>query len=186
VLQVDARTGLRHPDIAGLVHDCTILGFERVELYTDLRELEGRGDADVYALRGVSLALTGLDRPEDFERVAPQLERMSRLSGAETGVVALISNQEEVDAFVRSWEAGELPGPPHFQLIAGDGSLASLVAMLGDLPPATAAVLEGQIPVCLRNLPSGSPPCAKLSGPCRSAGEHPDCPGIPEGWSLFE
>jgi len=155
-----------------------------VELHTDLRDLTGYGDADVYALRGFDLALAQLGRPEDYADAKPQLERMARLANAGTGVVAYIGDPTQVVSFAQAWSDGRLPGPPRFQLAPGDGPLEALVTAREHLPAESARALDAALPSCLRASQSLGEPCDTLH-PCSCSAEpRTDCPGVPAGWSL--
>jgi len=171
-LRIVGRGAFDHPDAASLLRDATRLSVERVEVAGDGAALATMPVRELYLLRRLSrgdVALYGPDaashdaragREGAFEATLSGLQRLARLAQIPVGAYGVLRDDDDLAAWARAWDAGDLPGTPRFRLAAEGGDLDRLAT-------AAAALPEGRTRTALLD----------VLPPCRFA---PDAPAPPE------
>jgi hypothetical protein len=215
-LRIASASSLAHPAAAALLREAALLGFRRVEVAGDVSALAAIADSELYPLRGITrldAALYGPDaashdthagRPGAFGASFEALDRFARLTGAETGVFAVLHDDTAVPAWARAFET--LPFDPCFRLSHAGGSLDALAEQARALTGNTGEALTALLPPCLVDQEGLFPlprkgegwggvdafdPTAPPSGsdrygiftPCVCGPEQAQrCPGLAVGW----
>lgn len=163
ILRVASAGSLAHPERAALLRETTLLSFERVELAGEASALDELGDADLFALRGITRLDVALYAPDTerhdahvgrsgaFAQALRAGERLRELAGAELGSFAVLHDASLVHEFADAWATGRLPGAPCFRLSPRGGRLEDLARVARELQPGPARVaLVRTLPECLR------------------------------------